>query len=41
MTKENKIMEMFVHLFSGAAGGGFATLCSYPFSNLRVRMVSE
>ncbi len=41
MITEQKLVEMLVHLLSGGLGGAVSTSFSYPFTNLRLRVVSE
>jgi hypothetical protein len=41
MLSEQKLTEMLVHLVSGGLAGAIATGCSYPFTNLRLRRISE
>ncbi len=41
MLGDDKFVELFVHLLCGGVGGGLATVFSYPFTNLRLRRISE
>ena len=41
MLADEKIVELLVHLLCGGVGGGLATVFSYPFTNLRLRRISE
>jgi hypothetical protein len=41
MLADEKIVELLVHFICGGVGGGLATVFSYPFTNLRLRIISE
>lgn len=41
MTTDKKFLEFAVHLLSGGAAGAIATAFSYPFTNLRMRVIAE
>lgn len=41
MFSEAKIIELLVHLISGGIAGGVSTGLTYPFTNLRLRKISE
>ncbi len=41
MLSDQKVVEMLVHSICGGLGGGIATACSYPFTNLRIRRIAE
>ena len=41
MFSEHKLIEMLVHLTSGGIAGGISTGLTYPFTNLRLRRISE
>ncbi len=41
MLSDEKLIEMLVHSISGGIGGGIATACSYPFTNLRIRRIAK
>ncbi len=41
MLSNAKLVELLVHFVCGGVAGGFATASSYPFSNLRMRRISE
>ena len=41
MLTDPRAIEMLVHAICGGAAGGISTACSYPFTNLRLRRISE
>lgn len=41
MLSDEKKTEILVQLISGAVGGALSTAASYPFSNLRLRRITE
>ena len=41
MLADERVVELLVHLLCGGVGGGLATVFSYPFTNLRLRRISQ